>query len=241
MLCSFPNICDFLVLEISLQMELRNWLASHSSSSSSSSSPSVERSLSFVFPGNRRHRLESHRGHAEACVPTAQFTVCSKVCPDCSMRLAQVSGFEFEADEARCANTQVMCVFVSTPIAQDVSHGYVAPMQINPDMHIDEDHKSIAARISSALVKAASGLPCPGKPTADNLVSTWHVCQCLENALQSSIGEGLMHFLPRVRQVPLHMASAQGGSYTRSADGRWKLSLDTDDGPEHRWLLPSPA
>lgn len=156
----------------------------------------------------------------------------------CGLRKFQA--LNLVADEARCANTQVMCVFVSTPIAQDVSHGFVAPMQINPDMHIDVDHKSIAARISSALDKAASGLPCPGKPTADNLVSTWHVCQCLENALQSSIGDGLMHFLPRVRQVPLHMAP-QSGSYTRSADGRWKLSLDSDDGPEHRWLLPSPA
>jgi hypothetical protein len=96
-------------------MELQNWFASHSPSSSSSSSPSVERSLSFVFQGNRRHRLESHRGHAEACVPAAQFTVCSKVCPDCSMRLAQVSGFEFGGGRSpMCEHTSHVCLRVDS-------------------------------------------------------------------------------------------------------------------------------
>jgi hypothetical protein len=159
--------------------------------------------------------------------------------------LAEFQALNLVADEARCSNTQVMCVFVSTPIAHDVSHGFVAPMQMNPDMHIDLDARSIAARITSAFDKAASGLPCSSKPESDQLVSTWHVCQCLENALQSSIGKGLMHFLPKVRQIPLHLASETGslqsGSYTRSVDGRWKLSTPSGDGPEDRWLLPSPA
>lgn len=142
-------------------------------------------------------------------------------------------------DEARCSNAQILTMFVSTPIASDITHGFVAPTQINPDMHLDLDARSIGARIADALGKAASGLPCSSKPQGDPLVSTWHVCQCLDNALTSSMGLGLLQFQPPLEQVTL-LEAGQRGRYSRTIDGRWTLTVDTEDGPVRRWLLPSP-
>ena len=137
--------------------------------------------------------------------------------------LARWQALNMVTDEARCSNLQIMTLFVSVPIASDITHGFVAPTQINP-LH--------------ALDKAGGGLPCSHKPEADPLVSTWHVCQCLDNALASSMAAGLYHFRPAV-EMPL-LGKGQSGSFSRSAAGRWRLSVETEDGPVHRWLLPSP-
>jgi hypothetical protein len=154
--------------------------------------------------------------------------------------LARHQALNIVGDEARCSNVQIMTLFISTPISQDTSHGFVAPTQINPDMHLDFDCRSIGARIGNAIGQAAFGLPCTSKPQADPLVSTWHVCQCLDNALASSMAAGgLYHFRPAVKQMPLH-ETGRGGRYSRSKDGRWRLTLETDSGPVHRWLFPGP-
>jgi hypothetical protein len=152
--------------------------------------------------------------------------------------LEKFQSLNLVGDEARCSNKQIMTVFVSTPIAHDVAHGFVAPIQVNPDLHLDLDDRSIAVRIATALDKAASGLPCKAKPQSDELVSTWHVCKCLDNALLSSLGKGLFHFKPAAEQVPMHLRAP--GKYLRSGDGRWKASIDTEHGPEETWLFPSP-
>ena len=136
--------------------------------------------------------------------------------------LAKYQALNIVGDEARCSNAQILTMFVSTPIASDITHGFVAPTQINPDMHLDLDARSIGARIADALGKAASGLPCSSKPQGDPLVSTWHVCQCLDNALTSSMGLGLLQFQPTLEQVTL-LEAGQRGRYSRSIDGRWTL------------------
>ena len=152
--------------------------------------------------------------------------------------LARWQALNMVGDEARCSNLHIMTLFVSVPIASDITHGFVTPTQINPDMHLDLDSHSMGARIGDALDKVGGGLPCSHKPEADPLVSTWHVCQCLDNALASSMAAGLYHFRPAV-EMPL-LGKGQSGSFSRSAAGRWRLSVETEDGPVHRWLLPSP-
>ena len=153
--------------------------------------------------------------------------------------LAKYQALNIVGDEARCSNAQILTMFVSTPIASDITHGFVAPTQINPDMHLDLDARSIGARIADALGKVASGLPCSSKPQGDPLVSTWHVCQCLDNALTSSMRLGLLQFQPTLEQVTL-LEAGQRGLYSRSFDGRWTLTVDTEDGPVRRWLPQVP-
>jgi hypothetical protein len=152
--------------------------------------------------------------------------------------LAKYQALNIVGDEARCSNAQILTLFVSTPIASDITHGFVAPTQINPDMHLDLDARSIGARIAEAQGKAVAGLSSSKKPEGDPLISTWHICQCLDNALTSSMGSGLLQFKPPVEQVTF-LAAGQSGHYSRS-NGRWKLTLDTEDGPVRRWLLSSP-
>jgi hypothetical protein len=152
--------------------------------------------------------------------------------------LARWQALNLVGDEARCSNLQIMTLFVSVPIASDVTFGFVAPHQINPDLHVDLGGHSLGARIGDALHRAADGLPSSKKPEADPLVSTWHVCQCLDNALGSTMVAGLFHFQPSVGMPRLE--PGQSGAYRRSTAGRWRLSLDTPDGPVHQWLLPSP-
>jgi hypothetical protein len=106
-------------------------------------------------------------------------------------------------------------------------------------MHLDLGNISLEARIGKALASAAGGLPSSKRPEADELVSTWHVCQCLDNALVSTMAAGLYHFRPAVMMPRLH--KGETGNFSRSASGRWRLSVGTEDGPVHRWLLPSPG
>jgi hypothetical protein len=152
--------------------------------------------------------------------------------------LARWQALNIVGDEARCSNLQIMTLFVSVPIASDITYGFVAPHQINPDLHVDLDAHSMGARIGEALNTAADGLPSSKKPQADDLVSTWHVCQCLDNALGSTMVAGLYHFLPAV-EMP-RLAPGQGGGFSCSKEGRWRISQETSDGPVHQWLLPSP-
>ena len=152
--------------------------------------------------------------------------------------LARWKALHMVGDEARCSNLQIMTLFVSVPIASDITHGFVAPTQINPDMHLDLGSHSMGARIGDALDKAGGGLLCSNKLEADPLVSTWHVCQCFDNALASSMAAGLYELGPAV-EMPL-LGKGQSGSFSRSAAGRWRLSVETEDDPVHRWLLPSP-
>jgi hypothetical protein len=152
--------------------------------------------------------------------------------------LARWQALNVVGDEARCSNLQIMTLFVSVPIASDITYGFVAPHQINPDLHVDLGAHSIAARIGDALNLAADGHPCSKKPEADDLVSTWHVCQCLDNALGATMAAGLYHFRPAVQMPGLE--SGQGGSFSRSSAGRWRVSRETAEGPVHQWLLPSP-
>jgi hypothetical protein len=153
--------------------------------------------------------------------------------------LARWQAMNMVGDEARCSNLQIMTLFVSVPIASDITHGFVAPHQINPDLHVDLGAHSVSERIGDALKKAADGLPCAKKPEADPLVSTWHVCQCLDNALASTVAVGgLYHFRPTV-EMP-RLALGEGGGFSRSKAGRWRLSRETSEGPVHQWLLPSP-
>ena len=153
--------------------------------------------------------------------------------------LARWQALNVVGDEARCSNLQIMTLFVSVPIASDITYGFVAPHQINPALHVDLGSHDIAARIGDALSLAANGLPCSKKPEADDLVSTWHVCQCLDNALGGTMAVGgLYHSRPSV-QMP-RLESGQGGSFSRSTAGRWRISRETADGPVHQWLLPSP-
>ncbi len=93
-------------------------------------------------------------------------------------------------DEARCTNTQVMAVFVSAPIEVDKSAGFVAPLQMNPDLHLDLEEKSLPVRIAEAYDNGSHTL------RSDDLVSTWHCCRCLDSALKNSFGNdfGLMVF-----------------------------------------------
>jgi hypothetical protein len=152
--------------------------------------------------------------------------------------LARWQALNMVGDEARCSNLQIMTLFVSVPIASDITYGFVAPHQINPDLHVDLGAHSIGARIGDALNQAADGLPCSKKPEADPLVCTWHVCQCLDNALGCTMAAGLAHFRPAVEMPRLE--AGQGGSFSRSTAGRWRISQETADGPKHQWLLPSP-
>jgi hypothetical protein len=153
--------------------------------------------------------------------------------------LARGQALNMVGDEARCSNLQIMTLFLSVPIASDITYGFVAPHQINPDLHVDLGAHSIGARIGDALQRAADGLPCSKKPESDDLVSTWHVCQCLDNALGSTMAvAGLYHFRPAVAMPRLK--PGQGGVFSRSTAGRWRISSETSDGPVHKWLLPSP-
>jgi hypothetical protein len=152
--------------------------------------------------------------------------------------LARWQALSMVGDEARCSNLQIMTLFLSVPIASDITYGFLAPHQINPDLHVDLGAHSISARIGDALNRAATGLPCSKKPEADPLVSTWHVCQCLDNALVSTMASGLYHFQPVV-QMP-RLAPGEKGVFSRSTAGRWRISVETSDGPVHQWLLPSP-
>jgi hypothetical protein len=152
--------------------------------------------------------------------------------------LARWQSLNLVGDEARCSNLQIMTLFVSVPITSDTTHGFVAPTQINPDMHLDLGNIPMDARIGKALATAANGQPCSKKPEADELVPTWHICQCLDNALLSTMATGLYHFRPTV-MMPL-LRKGETGNFSRSASGRWRLSVETEDGPVHRWLLPSP-
>jgi hypothetical protein len=104
---------------------------------------------------------------------------------------------------------------------------------------VDLGNISMEERIGKALALAASGPPSSKKPEADDLVSTWHVCQCLDNALVSTMADGLYHFRPAFTMPRLH--TGETGNFSRSASGRWRLSVETEDGPVHRWLLPSPG
>ena len=153
--------------------------------------------------------------------------------------LARWQSLSLVGDEARCSNVQILTLFASVPIASDTTFGFVAPTQINPDMHLDLGHISLEARIGKALASAAGGLPSSKKPEADELVSTWHVVQCLDNAIISTMDVGLYHFRPAVMMPRL--SKGETGTFSRSASGRWRLSLETEDGPVHRWLLPSPG
>jgi hypothetical protein len=153
--------------------------------------------------------------------------------------LARWQSLNLVGDEARCSNLKMLTLFVSVPITSDTTHGFVAPTQINPDMHLDLGNISMDARIGKALATAASGQPSSKKPEADELVPTWHICQCLDNALVSTMASGLYHFRPTV-MMPL-LRRGETGNFSRSASGRWRLSVETEDGPVHRWLLPSPG
>jgi hypothetical protein len=151
------------------------------------------------------------------------------------------------ADEARCSNAQLMQCFISTPISHDISHGYVAPPQMNPDVHIDLDERSIPVRIKEVLDKVAHRQRSVTKPHADELVTTWHVCQCIDNALSSSLGISVLSFKAHGEQEPLNIRMARvggrSGRYTwvpgETGHGRWKVSYMTDEGEWHKWLFSS--
>jgi hypothetical protein len=113
--------------------------------------------------------------------------------------LAKPQALSIVGDEARCTDAQLLAVFVSAPVSPDVAHGYFAPLQVNPDLHIDLDEESLDFRIKSLQSDDGQHPPKVQKPKADPLVATWHLCACLDNALQSSVGIGLMHFAAKGR------------------------------------------
>ena len=150
------------------------------------------------------------------------------------------------ADEARCSNAQLMMCFVSTPITDDTPTDTSRPPQVNVDIHIDLDERAIPVRIKEVLDKVNQ--KSVTKPHADDLVPTWHVCQCLDNALSSSMGMGLLSFKARGDQEPLQLRMARSGGCSgryswvpgKNGRGRWQVSYMTDEGECHKWLFSSP-
>ncbi len=152
--------------------------------------------------------------------------------------LSKYQTLNIVADEARCSNAQVLAAFVSAPVMTDCSFGFMAPLQIMPDISVDFDEHGLDFRISSAQIQAAENEPSK-KPKADPLVATWNVCLSLNNCLQSTLGHGLQHFAPSEPMLLLHEASEVGSSCSYRKSSRfWYLEHLSDEGLERRRFLP---
>ena len=109
-------------------------------------------------------------------------------------------------DTARLVELDLLCNELAVA-SGDATYGFLAPVQVVPDLQVDLEKRSIGLRILDSKSREIRGERGKKKPSGDPLESTWRIVEALQNSL-SLLPGGLMTFFVKQRGERLSVPGA---------------------------------